>query len=116
MPSNKRDNALHAIKENIELARAFVEGMELETFVSDRRSIYAVTRCLEIISEATRRLGPDVESRHPHIPWREIAGAGNLYRHDYDNISPTIVWVTVRDALRPLEVVVLAEIDAADGE
>jgi hypothetical protein len=28
--------------------------------------------------------------------------AGNLYRHDYDNVAEEIVWRTVRDNLAPL--------------
>jgi uncharacterized protein with HEPN domain len=41
-----------------------------------------VTRCLEIISEASRRLPESLKARHPEIPWKQIAGAGNVYRHD----------------------------------
>jgi uncharacterized protein with HEPN domain len=45
--------------------------------------LYALTRCLEIISEASRRLSDEQKARHPEIAWREMAGAGNMYRHDY---------------------------------
>jgi uncharacterized protein with HEPN domain len=114
MPSDKAYNALVAIRDNIALARSFVADMDLDTFAADWRSLYAVTRCLEIISEASRRLGPEMESRHPDVPWRQIAGAGNLYRHDYDNVSPAILWATVRNALGPLERAVVEEIVAAD--
>jgi predicted nucleotidyltransferase len=40
----------------------------------------AVTRCPEIISEASRRLPQDMKDRHPHIPWVEMAAVGNVYR------------------------------------
>ncbi|HEY0524017.1 MAG TPA: HepT-like ribonuclease domain-containing protein [Stellaceae bacterium] len=56
--------------------------MAYDRFVADLRTVYAVTRCLEIISEALRRLPDDLKARHPQIPWRDIAGAGNVYRHD----------------------------------
>jgi uncharacterized protein with HEPN domain len=55
-----------------------------------------VIRCLEIISEASRRLPASVKDRHPAIPWKEIAGAGNVYRHDYEEVSAVKVWNTVK--------------------
>jgi signal transduction histidine kinase len=41
-----------------------------------------VIRCLEIISEASRRLPEALKDRHPSMPWKEMAGAGNIYRQD----------------------------------
>jgi hypothetical protein len=41
-----------------------------------------VIRCLEIISEASRRLPEALKDRHPSMPWNEMAGAGNIYRQD----------------------------------
>lgn len=87
--------------------------MDRRAFLEDRRSIYAVTRCLEIISEATRRLGQETEDRHPEVPWRQTKAAGNLYRHDYDNVAPEILWVTVKEALEPLRVAITQEIGSA---
>jgi len=101
MPSKRPEVPLKAIRDNILLAQAFVEGFNLRTFRADARTIYAVTRCLEIISEASRRLPASVKSRHPNIPWKEIAGAGNVYRHDYEDVSTAMIWNTVK-ALPPL--------------
>jgi len=56
MPSDRTDLALLDIRDNILLAQEFIEGVSFEGFQSDRRTFYAVTRCLEIISEAARRL------------------------------------------------------------
>ncbi|KAB2874187.1 MAG: DUF86 domain-containing protein [Bauldia sp.] len=107
-------HALLAIRENIVLARIFVSGFTSESFVADRRATYAVTRCLEIISEASRRLTDEVTARHPHVPWRQIMAAGNYYRHDYDNVSPQMLWATVEDALHELDLAVSAEIEATE--
>jgi uncharacterized protein with HEPN domain len=41
---------------HIDLATRFVEGFDRASFQDDTRTVYAVTRCLEIISEASRRL------------------------------------------------------------
>ncbi len=83
MPSERTRLALTAILENARLAATFTVGHTEESFEADRRTFYAVTRCLEIISEASRRLSPALRERHPELPWRAIMGVGNVYRHDY---------------------------------
>lgn len=42
-------------------------------------------------SAATRHIPDDMKSAFPHIPWREIAGVGNILRHDYDRIDDQIL-------------------------
>jgi uncharacterized protein with HEPN domain len=109
MPSRTPKVPLRDIRENIRLAQSFVEGFNLPRFRADTRTVYAVTRCLEIISEASRRLPPSLKNRHPSIPWKDIAGAGNVYRHDYEEISTAMIWNTVK-ALPELQAAVEAEL------
>jgi len=87
-----------------------VAGLAFDEFIADQRTFYAVARCLEIVSEAARRLGAAVRNRHPELPWRAIMGAGNVYRHDYDDVAEDMVWRTVQESLTPLLTVVEAEI------
>ena len=82
VPSDRLRQTLAEVRDNIALARQFVGTMSYEAFAADRRTVYAVTRALEIVSEAVRRLPEGLCSRHPHIPWPDIRGAGNVYRHD----------------------------------
>jgi uncharacterized protein with HEPN domain len=77
----------------------------------DLRTIYAVTRCLAIISEASRRLPDELKARHPSIQWRDMAAAGNVYRHEYEDVAVRGVWDTLRHHLPPLRLVV--EMDLA---
>jgi uncharacterized protein with HEPN domain len=115
MPSKSAQVPLGDIHTNILLAQSFVAGFDLRKFRGDMRTIYAVTRCLEIISEASRRLPASLKKRHAHIPWQDIAGAGNVYRHDYEEISTTMIWNTVK-ALEALQKVVEQELlKGADG-
>jgi len=39
-----------------------------------------------------------------------MAGAGNVYRHDYEDVAAQFVWETVQAALLPLKEVVEEEI------
>ena len=84
--------ALIGIVENIELARGFVTGLDDLAFAADVRTVYAVTRCLEIISEASRGLAEANKAAHPSVPWNDIAGIGNILRHEYHRVEPLIIW------------------------
>ena len=110
MPSRRATIALFDIRDHAKLAQEFAAGMSLEAFKADRRTLYAVTRRLEIISEAARRLPSSVRDRHPELPWRAIMGLGNVYPHDYDNVAEEFVWRTVHHSLEPLLVVIESEI------
>jgi uncharacterized protein with HEPN domain len=56
MPSDTASAALRDIVHHIDLAVHFTTGFDYEAFVAAPRTVYAVTRCLEIVSEASRRL------------------------------------------------------------
>jgi uncharacterized protein with HEPN domain len=61
---------LSDIRSQIELGQQFLEGCDYEAFRDDQLRVYAVTRCLEIISEALRRLPDNLKGRHPSILWK----------------------------------------------
>jgi len=115
MPSDAASGALRDIAHHIDLAVHFAAGFDYEAFVADPRTVYAVTRCLEIISEASRRLPDDLKARHPSIAWKDMAGAGNIYRHDYEDVAAQHVWDAVQIDLPPLRLVIDQELDARSG-
>ncbi len=45
------------------------------------------------------------------LPVDHVAGAGNIYRHRYEDVAPAQVWMTVTLALPALESVVRAELE-----
>lgn len=113
MPSDAAA-ALRDMERNIDLATQFVSGIVYEAFRDDTRTVYAVTQCLEIISEASRRLPYEMKTRYPAIAWKKMVGAGNVYRHDYEDVAGKLVWDTVQLALPPLRDVVAREIAALE--
>jgi uncharacterized protein with HEPN domain len=110
MRSDTAIAALRDIAHNIDLALSFTAGFDYEAFVGDPRTVYAVTRCLEIISEASRRLPDELKTRHPSIAWGDMAGADNIYRHDYEQH----VWEAVQIDLPPLRAAIAEELTALD--
>jgi uncharacterized protein with HEPN domain len=107
MPSR---SPLLDIQYHIALAQEFASGFTLETFKQDRRTVYAVTHCPEIISESSRRLPDDLKARHPEIPWQQMGAAGNVYRHRYEDVVEQLIWDTVEYDLPALQTVVSNEL------
>ncbi len=110
MPSKSLNTVLRDILHHIDLAANFSTGFDRASFTQDIKTVYAVTRCLEIISEASRRLSDDLKARHPAIGWKQMAGAGNVYRHDYEDVAAEFVWETVERALPPLRAAIEGEL------
>lgn len=75
MPSKNPAQRLRDILDNIDSIKTFTAGLEFASFVADRKTVYAVTRALEIVSEATRRLPDAIKERHPEIDWPAVAAA-----------------------------------------
>lgn len=115
MPSERERRALEDIKENILLAVEFAAEMTATELAQDRKAFYAVVRCLEIISEASRRLSPETADRHSGLPWAEIRAAGNVYRHEYGEVAPRRVHLTLKQSLPHLLAVVEAELTATSA-
>jgi len=107
---------LNDIQHHIAMAQGFIAGMNYETFKDDNLHLYAVTRCLEIISEASRRLPQALKDRHPSIEWREMAAAGNIYRHEYEDVAASRVWRTLTVNLPLLHDVVVQELAALEPD
>lgn len=101
----ERDRRLHAdhMLEAIANIEADTAGYDFERFRRDRRVRQLVERNLEIISEASRRLPQAAKDAEGQIPWRAIAGIGNIIRHDYHDTYPAILWETCAKDLQSLK-------------
>jgi uncharacterized protein with HEPN domain len=84
--------------------------MSFEEFAGDQKTVYAVTRALEIISEASRRLPDDLKLRHPAIDWPGAAAAGNVYRREYEVVDDALLWYIVQQSLTGLRETAVVEL------
>jgi uncharacterized protein with HEPN domain len=94
---------LRHILEAIANIEADTAGYDFGKFRVDRRARQLVERNLEILSEASRRLPKELKEGEAHVPWRAIAGIGNVLRHDYHETYPTILWETCQKDLETLK-------------
>jgi len=84
------------IVEAVDDAVRFVEGVEYDDFVKDRKTVYAVTRAIEIIGEAVKKIPDKVKKRYPKIPWKRMAGMRDKLIHEYFGVDLRRVWNTVK--------------------
>jgi uncharacterized protein with HEPN domain len=108
---SERDSAIplrhmrDAANRAIEIAGALAR----ENLTEDKVETLALTRLLEIIGEAARRVPEAFRIGHPAIPWREITGTRDRLIHGYDRVDLDILWTIVREQL-PLLVAQLNDV------
>jgi len=122
LPSDKPLFRLDDVLENIDRIRGYTENYTLDRFVGDPKCRDAVERCLLRISEAARKLQGVVEILAPDQPWSDIRAVGNVLRHEYDTINPSVIWHIIENDLEPLRqaveraIVILRQKDAKSDE
>ena len=84
-------------------AMNFVKDSEYALLVTDRKTIYAVVRALEIIGEAVKHIPVPVKNRYPQIPWKDMAGMRDKVIHEYFGVDLKRVWRTVNEDIPKLK-------------
>ncbi len=79
------------------LVQIGVEGVSKEALARDWMRLSAVTRQIEIMGEATKRLSKNFKEAHPEIPWRKMAGMRDVLIHAYDNLDIDDIWDTAKE-------------------
>ena len=91
---------LKDIYTNAEKARRLLGDLEgPEVLERDELRLYAVVCALEVIGEAANRVPVERRTRHPEIPWSEMAGMRDKPIHDYQGVDAQAVWATVKESL-----------------
>jgi len=77
-------------------------GKSRSDFDNDEALALGLTHLLQVIGEAARRVGPDIQEANPGIPWRAIIGMRHRVVHDYLYVDRDIVGDVVSRELSPL--------------
>lgn len=94
---------LRDIIDNVDAIQSYAESMTFSMFQNDQRTIDAIERCLQRISEAVIHIGEaEMQQILPEVPFAMIRGMGNKLRHEYHRIDARQIYNTIQDELPPL--------------
>jgi uncharacterized protein with HEPN domain len=62
----------------------------------------AVTRSLEIIGEAVKKIPADFKGKYSIIQWKNMAGMRDRLIHDYMGVNYLIIWDVVKNKIPEL--------------
>lgn len=100
MFSDREQQRMRDIVENIEAAQGYIAGLAVEDFARSRMTIDAVERCLQRITEAVIKIGEErFALMAPDVSFHHVRGLGNRLRHEYDILDEEVVFNTVTTSL-----------------
>lgn len=94
---------LEDILECISKIEGYTQGLKQDAFETDRKTIDAVVRNLEIIGEAANNLPTPYREFHNDIEWPQIIGLRHRIIHEYFDVDVDIIWFIVQNELAPLK-------------
>lgn len=92
----------HILQECLFIRSAVPDNADINTFLRDEILKRAVTRSLEIIGEATKKIPADMKYRWQTISWRQMAGMRDKLIHDYMGVNYLIVWDVAKNIIPTL--------------
>jgi uncharacterized protein with HEPN domain len=93
-PEDRAALRIHHMRDAIAGIRAVLATGAPAEIEADWIRIRAPERGFEILSEASRHIPEALKATEPTLPWREIAGIGNVLRHDYDGVAVRVLLAT----------------------
>jgi uncharacterized protein with HEPN domain len=85
---------------------SFVEGVDQDGFLEDKKTINAVIRSLEVIGEAAKKVPKEIREKYPSVPWKNMCAMRDKLVHEYFGIDDEIVWKVATEELPPLKPII----------
>lgn len=102
MPKSEVEFLKHIHKECLFIEKA-LNGYDEEKFYEDEILKRAITRSLEIIGEASKRVSDEFKLKYHTIPWSYMAKMRDKIIHHYTGIDYEIVWQTIQNQIPELK-------------
>lgn len=80
------------ILESINAIDSYIQNMDYESFLNDRKTYSATIREFIIIGEAISKIITILEKKYPKYQWRLLKDFRNFIVHEYFGVNPQIVY------------------------
>ena len=81
----------------------YTQGLDLEKFSQDNKTVDAVIRNFEIVGEATKQVPENIRSKYLAVPWKEMAGMRDKLVHAYFGVDKEVLWETITNRIPELK-------------
>jgi uncharacterized protein with HEPN domain len=102
---------LQHISEECRFIMESCNELSYDDFMMDETLKRAVTRSLEIIGEATKKIPADFKFKWNIISWKSMAGMRDRLIHEYFGVNYRIVWDVVETKIPILHEQILELLD-----
>jgi uncharacterized protein with HEPN domain len=96
MTKRYSEDYLKDIQEAIRLAIEFTQDMDFESFGQDTKTIFVVTRAIQIVGEAVKKIPDNIRQKYPQVPWKDVAKMRDKVTHQYFSVKLDVVWDTIQ--------------------
>lgn len=93
------EHILQAIANIIE----YTNGIDKDSFFSNKILVHATVYNVQIIGEASYKLTKEFKNKHTDTPWTMIEKMRHILVHDYYQINNEILWIVVTDDIPSLK-------------
>ena len=95
-----KEEVINAIDE----IASFTNGMDMISFIKDRKTYNATMMDLALIGELVSKIPEDIRLQSTTTPWGDIIGLRNRIAHDYFSLDEKVLWKTIVESLPKLRV------------
>ncbi len=105
---------LEHIIDSILLIEGYAKDLSQTEFFKNRSLQDAIIRRLGIIGEAVKNLPMTFRSKHPDVPWKQIAGMRDILTHQYFDVDLVLTWKVVKHELPSIKKRISALLEGQD--
>ena len=102
MPPDRDAAAVLDILTAARLVLEFRGDLAREAFLKDAKTQSAVIHQFLVMGEAAKRISEEFKTRHPQVPWREMARMRDKLVHHYEAVDPKEVWRAIEEDIPAL--------------